>query len=413
MKKMIFGALSLVCGVCLADIDRPDVRVLGGTGYHTNGWFTFGASVHSDKDSLLFDSKEEFVLSPRYDAPIRKVVLGVRASSGGDTMTRTLWVRPFANGIETSTNDFACTLLTKPTDFTNVSFDFSPNAKVDAVRICLGDKGSGNWHVGLILVFYGEKGADEDKLLRSLARELPTPENLRAETFTTNSLTLVAEEVVGASGYRFAVDRLEGLPRTVGREDFVMAPTLSVGWSYGVTNHVSFGQYAGTSSTFPDNKTSSDGGHALQIIPDKKGETLVQVVSPEVPESVTEYSYVCKASGTASDQIRVYGRTTVRDEWIVLGETRGVPTSKDYVTNAVPIASDIRQVMFEFSATADAANCGLDTLRIVYGGNETHVAVCSGEVVATDPVCALDSLVANARYAFRMQAVADSAAEPP
>ena len=415
MKKMIFGALSLACGVCLADIDRPDVLGLGGTGYHLNGWFTFGASVHSEKDSLLFDNKEEFVLSPRYDAPIRKVVLGVRASSAADSMTRTLWVRPFANGIETSTNDFACTLQTKPTDFTNVSFDFSPGDKVDAVRICLGDKGSGNWHVGLILVFYGEKGAGEDDLLRSLAQELPPPENLRIETFTTNSLNLAADEVVGATGYRFAVERLDGLPRTVEREDFVMAPALSAGWSYGETNHVSFGQYTGTSSSsYPDNKTSSDGGYALKIVPDKKGDALVQIISPEVFENVTECSYVCKASEALSDQIRVYGRKSAHDEWIALGEATTVTASKVYVTNAVPVAAGIRQVMFEFSAPPDAAaNCGLDTLRIVYGGNETHVAVRSADEVSEAPTCALDSLEANARYAFRVQAVADPAAEPP
>lgn len=414
MKKMIFGALSLACGVCLANIDRPDVLVLGGTGYHTNGWFTFGATVHSENDSLLFDNKEEFVLSPRYDAPIRKVVIGVRASSDGDKMTRTLWVRPFADGIETSTNDFACTLQAKPTEFTNVSFDFSLGDKVDAVRICLGESGSGNWRVGLIMVFYGEKGADEDELLRSLARELPSPANLRAETFTTNSLTLVADEVVGASGYRFAVDRLVGLPRTVNREDFVMAPALSAGWSYGETNHVSFGQYTGTSSSsYPDNKTSLDGGHALQIIPDKKGVPLAQIVSPEVSVSVTECSYVCKASSSVSDQIRLYGRTSVRGEWIPLGEATYVTTSKAYVTNAVPVADGIRQVMFEFSATGAVANCGLDTLRIVYGGNETHATVRSADVVSAVPTCALDGLEANARYAFRVQAVADPAAEPP
>jgi len=411
LNSCLVGFLAFGCATTAwSSCDQPDVLKLGGTGYHADGWFTLGASVHSDGDSLLFDNAAEFVLSPRYQSPIRKVVLSVRASSA--SATRTLWTRPLVDGVETSTNDFACVVPGVPTDFETVSFDFSPKDNVDAVRICVSSGGSGNWRIARMLVFYGSKDAQEDALLRELAQQLPTPENLRAADFTDRSLNVQVDAVTGAVGYRFSVCRLEGLPRTECREEFADLPRLSSGWTYGATNNVSLGVYTGTSSgSYPDHKTMTDGGRSLQIAAGKGAEDiLVEILSPEVAAAVTEYSFVHKAASSGkSDRVTVYGRSSGTGEWQTLADPTNVLQSKAWTTNAVSSELDVRQLKFVFTARKDSyANASLDTLRLVYGGEVSRIPLAFGDIVANEPACSFANLEKDARYVCRVQAVGDA-----
>ena len=404
--KSIAAALAVGLGLSAGAVcDRPEIRTLGGTGYHAGRWFTLGASVHSDGDSLLFDSAEEFVLSPRYDAPIRKVVLKAKVSS--DSVTRRLYVMPMVDGLEAPTDAFACEVTGLSTDYRAITFDFRPDDRVDAVRICLGEKGGGTVRVSQILLLHGEKTPDEDESLREYARLLPTPANLTVVDFALDSLKLKVDEVAGAAGYRLAVDRLDGVPRTVCREDFVRAPDLSDGWTFGATANVTLGQSVGTSSgSYPDHKTSDD-GRSLLIQAKGAGKALVEILSPEVPAAVTEYSFVSKrATGDeSSDRVIVFGRKRNTSEWTALGEVLTVQASKLWTTNAVPPADGICQLKFVFSADcATARNCSLDTLRVVYGGDVTRVPAADSFVEKT--VFELTGLQSGATYAFRAKAVA-------
>lgn len=403
--------MTIACGVAgaglcaLAVCDRPDLSELTGTAYHTHNWFSMGTSIHSETKATLFDNITDFILSPRYPAPIRKIVLTTRTTA--KTPSRYLRVCPFVAGVEAGTNDFFCAATNCSPEMEDVVFDFPLSARVDAFRICLGGSGTGNWIVSSNLVLYGEQTADEEALLRAYARELPAPVGLAVDDFSASSLSLTASAVEGASGYLFEVSRLEGCPQTVLREDFVSAPEVGEGWTLARAENVTLGQYMST--TYPDTKTAEGGEFALQIAAASKpqGPHLVQIVSTVVSAAVTETSYVCKrAPGEGNtDRITVYGRSSEKADWQVLNGPSNVPTSKVWVTNAVPAELDVRQVMFEFAAeTGHVSNCGLDTLRVVYGGNEKTVPAATNACAETPPFTVFNGL-AKGRYAYRVKAV--------
>lgn len=241
--------------------------------------------------------------------------------------------------------------------------------------------------------------------------QLPPPENLRAD-FTADSLTLVADEVAGATGYRFAVDRLDGCPLTERRADFADAPELAEGWSYGGQTGVVLGKYIGTG--YYDSRTSADKS-ALKIEVRGSAGSRVEILSPSVPARVSEYSFSCRAASAASsDTVAVYGRSGETEPWQALTAAVHLPGSMTGMTNAVPKDADVRQLLFVVEATGqNAANAALDSLRIVYGGEVVRTAVLSGDAVSVRPICELAGLVANGRYAFRAQAVADDASDSP
>lgn len=408
MKKLICALLSLAAGVCLADIDQPDVRAFFGTGYATNGWFSFEAKVDSQGSGVLLDKMGtgKFLLSPQYDAPIRKVVLAAQVSVLSPTRYLRLW--PLVRGVDVGTNlyDCAVTEVSVTNDYEFFSFDFKAEENVDAVRIGLDGKNSNNWRLGAIYVIYGEKTADEDAFLKQFACELPAPANFRIEDFGTDRLLLAADAVPDASGYRFEVSRLDGVPRTEEVEDFDAAPQLSArNWEI-VSDKAKLSSY--TSGSQADTK-SGDGTVALKIeCGGKTNEVVwVEVFTDVTPAPITEVSCLAKAgSADKSDCVIAYGRTTTAtNEWILIGETNYLATaSKTYVTNGVPKEADIRQVKFRFEAVAtNFTVCALDTLRIVYGGDERRLPV---ETAATnaEPHCELTGLDVG-RYACRVRAL--------
>ena len=405
MNYRVIAAMAATClaaATACASIDRPAVGQWEGTAYRDGGWFSYQmASPYAvggsyPNGALKFDKVGEFVLSPLYAAPIRKVILKCKCSSA--TPTRILKVAPFVSGVETNSP----TAMSASDDIQVL--DFPAAAGVTAFRIFLdGSSSTGVWGVSDICVFYGEKTDDEDACLREFASQLPTPENLRAADFTESTLTLAADAVAGAAGYRFEVFRLDGTPETVVREDFADAPELSGGWEFGTTNNAVL---AMATSSYIDTKTAADAG-ALKIEKGSgAGGVRVEILSPEFPDDVTEVSFVSKrSSGDSTDKIAVYGRSSSEGAWIAIDDPFDVATSQKWTTNHVTMAG-IRQVMFAFSAD-DAASCrpcGLDTLRVVYGGNETRTAATDAEAVHAEPSLALSGLACT-RYAFRTQAV--------
>ena len=249
---------------------------------------------------------------------------------------------------------------------------------------------------------------------------LAKPDNLRAESFTTSSLTVAADPVVGASGYCFKVERVDGVPETVVREDFANAPDLSAtGWTMAVSECASVSNY--TSSSYYDGDATDTS--ALKI--DKKtssGYVSVDVETPVFAAPVRECSYLCKV-GTAgkSDVFRVFGRTSAESEWILLDQFAPANAGKTNVvvdiiskTNFVGDAAlGVLQVKFSFHATAsDISVASWDSLRVVYGGNETRTTVADGSATNELPRLELSGLY-TARHAFSAKAVGDGYGDSP
>ena len=389
-----------------AAVDDPSISGWSGTAYREGGWFTYRTGA--DGGGLVMDAEHKFLLSPCYSTPIRRVAVIAARSEGSE---RKLSVAPFANGTEN-----AAQVRELASSDAVQMLDFDPADGVTAFRMYAGSSGGGGWTVSRICVFYGEKAEGEDEVFSSLTGMLATPDNIRAESFSTNSLTVAADAVGGASGYVFEVSRVDGVPETTVREDFVNAPELSDGWTFGDTSNAVLGQYTGiSSSSFPDAKTgidnAADNASALQIAKGKgSGAVKVEIVSPLLPAAVREVSFVSKrATGTpSSDVVSIYGRTSESADWAAIGTAFEVSTSKTWTTNSVDVACGYRQIMFEFSAESaeTCKNCGLDTLRVVYGGDETRTPVVDGSATNGLPRLELSGL-GTARYAFRAKAVGD------
>lgn len=406
MKKLIVACMILVASSALADIDQPDVLSFAGTGYYANGWFSFETSPHSEGDGLLFDRVGKFILSPRYGASVRKVVLKVMVPSAKPT--RYLRLSPFVAGREVGTNEvnLVVTNVAVAGAYEFVTFDFAREENVNAFRLTLnGSSNAGNWRLAAVYVVYGEKTEKEESFLKQFAGELPSPANFRLEDFDEHKLRLAADAVPDASGYRFEVVRIEGVPQTEDVEHFDAAPEVSArGWEIR-SEKAKLGSY--TSSSYADSK-AGDGTVALKIESAGKTNDLVwvEVVSAEVPAPVLEVSCLAKAGSTnKSDRIVIYGRASgLSSDWTALGETNLTTASKTTLTRSVKKAEDIRQVKFRFEALANSfSTCALDTLRVVYGGEESRIPV---ETAATnaEPVCELSELDTG-RYVCRVRAL--------
>lgn len=412
MKKILVCCFSLSCLASFATIDQPDVRTFKGTGYYADGWFDYQTSVSSEKDGLIFGDKTKFVTSPRYARPIRKVVLSVSATQTDPKRYLRLW--PYVNGVEVTTNAFDCSVrhVAAPSTFEFVTFDFDEARSVDAFRLSLDGTGSsGSWRVAMICVVYGEKTADEDDHLKTFACELPTPADIRLTALAADGLSLAADSVDGAVGYRFRIARLVGTPRTELREDFDFLAddlTMADGWSLTCENAKVFACTKDSNSTYVD-KSGSDVYGALKIeMPNKPaGDVRVEIISPTAPEAVTGYSFVSKrAQNESSNRVTVYGRAVGSNDWQSLDEPFAMSTSMVTTRNDVDVALNIEQVKFVFTAETNATfrPCALDTLRVIYGGNESREFVDAGTAVRSDPTYSTNGLE-TARYECQVQAV--------
>lgn len=425
MKKILLCGFALSCLTSAATIDCPDVKTFNGTGYYAGGWFDYLVSVHSDGDALLFSDKTRYVVSPHYPRPIRKVVLSVYATQADPA--RYLRLLPYVNGHEMTTNQFdvAVRHLAVAEEYEFVTFDFDETQSVDAFRLSLDGVGSaGSWRVAKICVVYGTREADEDVRLKEFANELPMPEDPRVVDFTKTSLSLAATAVEEAVGYRFRISRLEGTPLSECREDFDSIADglkMSDGWTLSCANAKVFACTESSGSTYVD-KEGSSVMRALKI--EKGNETStpvrVEIISPRVPEVVKGYSFASKrSSGDASNAVVVYGRKEGSVTWEQLDDAAfAIGTSMTTTEKGVDENEGIVQVKFVFVAE-DPANCrpcALDTLRVIYGGNESRELVESGTEVLPSPAYTANGLE-TARYEYQVQAVGgrhrDSSWTPP
>lgn len=389
-----------------ARVDRPAVSNLVGVAYHEGGWFSCGTDANKEKGYLQFDNNSDFILAPRYAGPVRKIILNVKCSS--TPPKREMLVKPFVNGVETDDPALVCSVTSTvvSTEFACISFDFDASAGIDSFRLVI-QGSSGNLGIADLIVFHGEKTEDEEKVLREFAHQLPAPTGLRIEDFTVDSLRLGADTVEDANGYCFEVNRLEGVPRTEVVEHFSSSTDLSDGWTFGETNNVKLSRY--TSESMTDTKTSDGVRSSLSIAKAKEDQPVkVEVLSPAVEEPIVECSFFCKysssGSGETEERIGVYGRKRGETAWSSLGVDFTVTGSGQWQTNAIPVSEEIVQVKFVFEAdVGKCRNCSLDTLRIVYGGNETRTLVSDGETNEV-PECKLAGLE-TARYGYRVKAI--------
>ena len=394
-------ALTALPGLC--SVDNPDPKTFGGNAYHDGGWISYGTDINKENGYLQFNSGDDYVYSPRYAAPIRKIMMETRCSSSS-TPTRFLTVMPYVQGAETPSLVVTNAVFTGKDNLSVVSFDFSASADVDAFRLEMTD-GSGNWGVTRLAVIYGAKTDDEDVLLREFAQQLPVPENLELTHLATDALTVSASNVADAVGYCFELTKLMGCPRTEIREDFADAPNLSNGWTFGETNNVKVSSYSGESSSYVDKDISED-RTALKIErKNEKDPVRLEIWSPEAPvgETFRECSFWSKCSAAGSDKIGVYGRVGESEDWSLLDDEHVVTTTKDRQTILLTADQDVRRIKFVFSANSnDCKSCALDSLCVVYGGDEARKLI-SAETNET-PKAVWESL-GSGLYGYRVKAL--------
>ena len=400
-------ALTALPGLC--SVDNPDPKTFGGNAYHDGGWISYGTDINKENGYLQFDNSVDYVYSPRYAAPIRKIVMEARCSSSS-TPTRFLTVMPYVRGVEAPALVVTNAVFEGKDKLTVSSFDFSTSVGVDAFRLGM-TGGTGNWGITRLAVIYGAKTDDEDALLREFAQQLPTPENLTLTHLAADALTVSASAVESAVGYCFELTKLTGCPRTELRENFAAAPVLTDGWTFGESGNVSLSSYSGENSTYVDKEISQD-RTALKI--ERKNSTdsvRVEILSPEAPagEVFRECSYWSKCSAAGSDKIGAYGQVGGSGEWKLLADEHVVTTSKDRQTILLTAEQDVRRIKFVFSADgADCKSCALDSLCVVYGGNEERELI-SAQTNAT-PEAAWKEL-ASGRYGYRVKALGETAGE--
>lgn len=150
-------------------------------------------------------------------------------------------------------------------------------------------------------------------------------------------------------------------------EDFHNAPSLSEGWTYGVTNNVELGFYDSESSV--DDKTSlGDVLKSLKISKGKKSDDVVaEVLSPVSTDALRQYSFFCKSNGSGEngDCISVYGRADEASEWQMLTAFRVENFKKHWETNGIAEFANVRQLKFTVAAPAESYKAlSLDSLCV-------------------------------------------------
>ena len=405
-NQVAIGLLALFPALSVrASVDQPDAAKFSANGWHGSGWLSHGVQLNVESGKPIFDAAQDMVFSPHYVQPIRKVILETRCTAKSSP-TRFLAVCPYVAGTEDASRKVAFEVVGNWGELTILSVDFASEDNVDAIRIGMTDSGNGNWILTRLAVIYGEKTGDEDELMRTFARQLPTPEDLTLTDLASSSFSVSASAVEDAADYCFELTKLTGSPRTEIREDFIAAPNLSDGWTCDAkTEGLTLSDEDGYADT-----TAGD-EHALKIdkvTSLKNGSVELGLLSPVSPEPITEWSFVGRV-GTLegkSNRFAVYGRTVATStEWIELAKDLAPDkkTSNKLFTGAVDATQDIRQVRFVLTADAGSwTMTGLDSLCVVYGGNEERELI-SAQTNAT-PMAAWQDL-ASGRYGYRVKAI--------
>ena len=411
-RRVVTGLLGFFSAlpVCASN-DQPDVAKFSANGWHESGWLSHGVLLNSDSGKPAFDNIQDMVFSPQYDQPVRKVILEAKCTFGSSPQ-RFLTVWPYVSGAEDASRQVAFEVVENWRELTILSLDFAPEDNVNAIRIGLTGSGSANWILTRLAVVYGEKTSEDDELMRTFARQLPTPDNLALTDLTPTSLTFSASAVADSVGYCFELTKLTGTPRTEQREDFVSAPNLSAGWTCdartdGLT--LSDGE-----KTYSD--SAADDEHALKVekaTNPKVGPVELGFVSPLSTEPISEWSFVGRVGALdKSNRFAVYGRTTdTSDDWIELAKnlTPDKKSSNKQFKGSVDTALNIRQVRFVLTADAGSwTTTGLDSLNVVFGGNETRELVSAQ--TNTTPEATWQNLPTG-RYGCRVKALGATAGE--
>lgn len=388
-----------------ASVDQPDMTEFFANGWHESGWLSHGVQLNVESGKSVFDNVQDMVFSPHYAKPIRKVILETKCTAGS-LPKRFLTVWPYVAGVEDPSRQFVFEVVENWGELTVLSLDFAPEDKIDAIRIGLSGSENANWILSRLAVVYGEKTEDDDKVVREFAQQLPVPENLTLTGLTSSSLSLSASNVADAVNYCFELTKLTGCPRTELREDFVAVPELSNGWTYDTRTEGLTLSDGG--KTYSDSTTGDE--HALKIekaTNPKEGPVELGLVSPLSSEPISKWSFVGRVGALEkSNSFAVYGRVAdTSTEWIELARnlTPDKKTSNKLFSGTVDVVQNIHQVRFVLTADANSwTTTGLDSLRVVYGGNEERELIST--TTNETPEAAWQDL-ASGRYGYRVKAL--------
>ena len=394
--------LVLACLLALAGRaahDRPEVTGLTASTYLDGGWYAYRAASYADDGSLKFSDSAPFLLSPRYAAPICRVVVRLAARTGDPT--RRLQLAPYVGGREQDP-----VALDGRSGVAVVSF--APEDRVEAVRLFLPSAGAGTWSVAEICAFYGEQTADDLAALRSFAEPLAAPAGLRVTEFTSGSFALAADAVEGASGYRFRIEAREGTPLTEIREDFDGAPNASAGWVLSSENAI-LDRYE--SAEFADSRVSPSA--ALKIEPEKGAEGTVRVAltSPRTPAAISSVSFMLKSRAPRDTVgVSLYARASEETGWERLSVNYLSSSEKFFVTNTVPFERGFRQIRLQLEGEGDAfesSTYAIDSVCATCGGDVHFVPLEDGGQILPSPAFAAKG-VPTGVYVACVQAVGGS-----
>ena len=404
-KIVLCCALFTALGASAAS-DEPDVSGWSGTGYRSS-WFSY--ETDSAEGGVKLSTLSEFLLSPHYSASVRKVILKVSCNSVSPT--RVLCVKPMVGGSESADESLWRTVSSVGSKDTAeyVHLNWDAALGVDALRICLAGSGSaGIWTVSGIHVFYGEKAADEDETVRELVKELPAPAGLEFSAFTGTSLSLRAEEVDSAAGYRFEVYRLVGEPFTEVREDFTNAPDVSDGWTMTSENAK---LEASSSTSHYDSGARDKSALKIGCASTTAEDVRVEIVSPVLPAPANSYSFMYKVGSVGKSTVfKVFGCDGEGGGWSELANIVPQSTSKSTAQYRLQNSDNVRQFKFVFEAKSDDYTVSaFDSLCIACGGDEERIPAGTSETLAK-PEYALSDLE-TARYCARVMAIADAGSE--
>lgn len=398
---LVIGVLMSFTGV--ADIGKCNTGGWTGTAYVDDGWFVYGARQSGDGAAVL-NNFTSFLLSPRYDSPIRTVALKVRCSE--KIPTRALSIGVFVDGVETAAEKLTVDALSAAGEYEIVKFSWDASRRVDAFRLYLESKGTpaqGEWSIADIYVFYGAVTENEESVIEVPVNRLAVPGNLKVADFSATSLSLAADRTDNAAGYVFSLTPFEESGAFEHVENFASTPEMSAdsGWSRDAGQGARFDAYTGSATTDGDMK-------ALKV---EAGD--VDFISPFCPGPIAGYSFMYR-NGTAategkSNRIAVYGRMEAGGDWTELLAPFAfvTDTAKHYVDERLDTSLGIRQIRISFMAGDNpSATVSVDSLRVMNAGERIYGE--TKEMNVDEPACAFTVLAAG-RYMYKVKAVSDPA----
>jgi hypothetical protein len=407
MKNLTRLVLGLILSFSLtlkAESQSYTIDTWTGTAYIGNGWFSYEIKdINKTDGAIKLSNTIAFLLSPQYTSPIRTIALKVKCSKASPS--RQLTISPFIDNAENKERNILISSLEADNEYEIVKVTFNPSENVTAFRLSLSNVTSpstGEWTISQIFVFYSTPEENEESIIPTIVNPVKTPANLHIVDFSATSLSIAADTVEKAIGYKFSLTPYDVANIFEYIEAFTSTPQMSAtsGWTRNPADSSSFDTYTGGTTTDGDSK-------ALKV----EG-VDVEFISPISKGNISEYSFMYRNGTSATDglsnTIAVYGRTSSDSNWeVLLPEFAFVEnTSKHYITNTIDSALNIKQIKIVHKAGSNPSKTiSFDTLRIASEGEKT----------ASDPIIVESNTpsynftnLETKWYDIKVQAIADT-----